>query len=70
MERQELIRAMMKSVDGASFITATQVMRFLGVKNSSRVKTDYLQGLEHVGTLYFIPDVVGRITQKAQEDYV
>lgn len=68
MERQELIRAMRQSVNGASFINNQEICNFLGVANRARVKDAYLRGLPRVGRLYFIPDVAGRIIEKSQED--
>ena len=68
MERRELIRSMMHSVDGASFITCTEVTRFLGLTNNTRVKKKYLIGLDRVGRGYFIPDVATRIHERMQEE--
>ena len=68
MDRQELIRTMRQSVDGASFINHQQLCRFLGIANRERVKKAYLIGLPKVGRMYFIPDVAGRIIEKSQED--
>ena len=68
MERQELIRAMMQSVNGASFINHQQLCNFLGIANRERVRKAYLIDLQKVGRLYFIPDVATRIIEKSQED--
>lgn len=68
MERQELIRAMMNHVGGASFITNTEVTRFLGLTNNTRVKNKYLIGLDRVGRGYFIPDVARKIHEEMQEE--
>ena len=68
MERQELIRAMMHSVGGASFITCTEVTRFLGLTNNTRVRDKYLRDLDRVGRGYFIPDVARKIHEKMQEE--
>ena len=67
MERQELIRSMMHSVDGASFISNVELCRYLGIANHTRVKNAYLLGLPRVGRKYFIPDVATRIHEKSQE---
>jgi len=68
MDRKEVIRSMMQSVNGASFITNTQLCRYLGQENRTRIKNAYLRGLPQVGRYYFIPDVATRIIEKSQED--
>lgn len=61
MTKQELIRAMVSSGDGSYFITASELVRFLGLSHP-RYITRYVEGLDRVGgKRYFIPDVAGRI---------
>ena len=68
MDRQELIRSMMQSVNGASFINHQQLCNFLGIANRERVRKAYLIDLQKVGRLYFIPDVARKILERSQEE--
>lgn len=63
MTNTDLKRAMMQHVNGAAFITVSELCAFLGYSKNThhQVKQKYLYGLEKVGTGYFIPDVVVRI---------
>lgn len=64
MTRQELIKSMSASVNGAGFISVTELCIFLGLKNKSRVKRDFCSGLDRVGKAFFIPDVAEKIMEK------
>lgn len=63
MTRAELIKDM-KSATGSSFITVTELCKYLGLSNNTRVKAEYLADLDRVGTHYFIPDVAGAILER------
>ena len=62
MERRELIADMKKTV-GSSFITLTEIGKYIHQTNLTRVKKEYLIGLERLGKRYFIPDVVTRLME-------
>lgn len=62
MDKQQIVRRFERETGGQAFITATQLTRLLGQKNSYRVKEKFLVGLDVLdGTLYFIPDVAARL---------
>jgi len=65
----ELKKDMMQSVNGASFISLTQLANFLGYsKNSMKeVRSKYVAGLDKIGTGYYIPDVVTRVMEQIGE---
>ena len=57
MTKQELTADMRRSCSGSSFITRTELMKYLGYNCPKRVDK-YLRGLERISrTKYFIPDV-------------
>lgn len=57
MTKQELTADLRRCCGGASFITRTELAKYLGYSCPKRVDR-YLQGLERVSkTKYFIPDV-------------
>lgn len=60
MTKVELIHQL-QTTTGASFITCTELCKFLGKQNQSRVKREYLYGLDRIGKAYFIPDVAQRL---------
>ena len=61
MIKQELIRSMIRSGDGSYFITASELVRYMGVSHPRYIKK-YVTGLDRVGgKRYYIPDVAGRI---------
>lgn len=60
MTRSDLYTLLRRHVHGAGVITAGQLAAFLGLKNVSRVKAEYLDGLEHINNRYFIADVAKR----------
>ena len=64
MDKQALIRDMKQAAGGASFITVSQVTNYLGLKNNSRVKKEYLADLDRVGKMYYIPDVCQSLMDK------
>ena len=63
MTARDIERDMRASVDGASFITPGQLAKYLGQKNSSRVREKYLVGVFKLeGTKkYFIPEVAKNV---------
>lgn len=69
MTSTELKKDMMQSVNGASFISLTQLANFLGYsKNSMKeVRSKYVAGLERIGSGYYIPDVVTRVIEQIGE---
>lgn len=63
MTKQKLIKDMEKKT-GSSFITITEICKYLGLSNQHRVKTTFLADLDRVnGKLYFIPDVAEKIME-------
>ena len=56
----------MKQFAGGSFITPGKLARYLGQKNTTRVKEKYLSGLPTIeGTkAYFIPEVADKVHQQ------
>ena len=56
MNRKELTKDM-QNFAGAGFITRTKFAAYMGKTNPRHVDK-YLEGLERIGTNYFIPDVV------------
>lgn len=68
MNKQAIVRRFERETRGQAFITATQLTKLLGQKNSYRVKQNFLDGLEAInGTLYFIPDVAESLMRKIGE---
>ena len=65
MTAREIENDMKKSVGGASFITPGELARYLGEKNTSRVREKYLANLNKIeGTKkYFIPEVARNVYQ-------
>lgn len=63
MTARDIERDMKASVDGASFITPGQLAKYLGQKNTSRVRERYLKDTFRLeGTKkYFIPEVAKAI---------
>ena len=63
MTARDIERDMKASVDGASFITPGQLAKYLGQKNTSRVRERYLKdSFKLEGTKkYFIPEVAKAI---------
>lgn len=62
MNKQEVIRRFERETAGQAFLTATQLTKLLGCKDSYKVKKKYLDGLDVIdGKLYFIPDVAARL---------
>lgn len=59
MTARDIERDMKASVDGASFITPGQLAKYLGQKNTTRVRNKYLKNSFRLeGTKkYFIPEV-------------
>ena len=61
MTRSEMCDLLRRHTNGAGVITAGQLAAFLGLKNVSRVKAEYLNGLAHINNRYFIADVAKRL---------
>lgn len=63
MTARDIERDMKKSVGGASFITPGQVAKYLGLKNTSRVREQYMsEAFKIEGTKkYFIPEIAKAI---------
>ena len=63
MTARDIENDMKKSVGGASFITPGELARYLGEKNTSRVREKYMTGVFKIeGTKkYFIPEVVQNV---------
>ena len=63
MTARDIERDMKASLDGASFITPSQLAQYLGQKNTTRVKNRYLKDVFRLeGTKkYFVPDVAKAI---------
>ena len=60
MDQQTLRRSMERHVNGASFITASQFQKYMGISRSTAERK--LRSLEKVdGKYYFIPDVVAKM---------
>lgn len=65
MNYSEVKKELERSIDGSSFCTLQQVVRFMGLKNPDRVKKTYLDGLDRVnGKFYFVPDVARRLCER------
>ena len=67
MTRTALYDALRRHVNGAGTITPTQLAGFLGYKNISRVRAEYLDGLEHINNRYFIADVAKRLQKEVRK---
>ena len=62
MVKSDLIRDMKSFTSGASFISVTELTKYLGQHNQTRVKSLYLGELKPVaGKKYFIPEVADQI---------
>lgn len=57
MTAREIEQDMKASVGGASFISPGELAKYLGQKNTSRVRQKYMKEAFKVGTKYFIPEV-------------
>ena len=67
MTAREIERDMKASVDGASFITPGQLAKYLGQKNTSRVKKYTQDAFRLEGTKkYFIPEVAQAVFDNGQ----
>ena len=67
MEKQEVIRKMQQSAGGAMFITLSDFAKFMGLKDSHKVKQKYLLNLDRIeGKLYFIPDVATELMKRSR----
>lgn len=64
MTQAELSKELRGAAGDRVFITATQLSRAMGRSDTYKVKQKYLVGLDHVGGMYFIPDVSKRIMKE------
>lgn len=63
MTTKELARSM-ERINGSPFIKIGEIARMVGDRTTSRVKRNYLQGLESFNGRYFIPEVAERIKER------
>ena len=64
MTKTELARDM-KTFVGAGVISNTELCKYLGQTNKTRIKAQYLSGLTPIaGKKYFIPEVAEAIMEK------
>jgi len=68
MNQTELSKALRGAAGDRVFITATQLARAMGRSDTYKVKQRYLNGLDHVGGMYFIPDVSERIMKEVTHE--
>jgi len=62
MVKSDLVRDMKLFTHGASFISVTELTKYLGQRNQTRVKGIYLEELKPAaGKKYFIPEVAEQI---------
>lgn len=68
MTAKDIERDMKSSVDGASFITPGQLAKYLGEKNTTRVRERYMKDSFRIeGTKkYFIPEVARAVYTAGQ----
>ena len=68
MTAKDIERDMKSSVGGASFITPGQLAKYLGQKNTSRIRERYMKDSFRIdGTnKYFIPEVAKAIYYEGQ----
>lgn len=68
MTVKDIERDMKSSVGGASFITPGQLAKYLGQKNTSRVRERYMKDAFKIeGTKkYFVPEVAKAVYEKGQ----
>lgn len=67
MTRTEMYNLLRQHAHGAATITAPEVAGFLGYKNVSRVRAEYLDGLDRINGRYFIADVAKRLQQEVRK---
>ena len=67
MTRSDMYALLRHHVHGAGVITAGQLADFLGLKNVSRVRAEYLEGLENIKGRYFIADVAKRLQKEVRK---
>ena len=67
MTRTDLYTLLRHHVHGAGVITASELAAFLGLKNVSRVRAEYLEGLENIKGRYFIADVAKKLQKKVKK---
>lgn len=64
MVKSELVRDMKSYTGGASFISVTELTKYLGQSNQTRIKNRYLSGLKSVaGKKYYIPEVAEKVLE-------
>lgn len=64
MTSNDITAALRQVTDGQAFITLSQLARAMGRSNLTKVKNDYLRGLEAVdGKYYLVREVSARLKQ-------
>ena len=64
MTSNDITAALRQVTEGQAFITLSQLARAMGRSNLTKVKNDYLKGLEAVdGKYYLVRDVAVRLKQ-------
>lgn len=63
MTAKELARSM-ERINGSPFIKIGEIARMVGDQTTSRVKRNYLEGLENFNGRYYIPEVAERIKER------
>ena len=68
MTARDIENDMKKSIGGASFITPGQLAAYLGQKNTTRVRDQFMEGAFRIeGTKkYFVPEVARNIYLSGQ----
>lgn len=70
MTARDIENDMKKSIGGASFITPTELAKWLGQKNTSRIRARYMGDAFRIeGTnKYFLPDVAKSVFYQGAEN--
>lgn len=66
MDRQSIYAELRRHVRGAGTITPGQLASFLGLKNVSRVRAEYLDGLGNINGHYLVADVAKRLQKEVK----
>ena len=66
MTKTELAREITRANGGSPLIKLSKIAEFVGDKNAQRVKRTYLEGLETIGKLYFVPEVAEALKRNAK----
>lgn len=68
MTARDIERDMRAAVDGASFITPGQLAKYLGQKNTTRVRDKYMTGAFKLegSKKYFLPEVAKAVYESGE----